>query len=84
MSVTFMDGRIFEIGQRVTAICEAINGGDVDGVVIGFGKSMGAITIKVQADNPKMVRNAYQLKDGGDYDKLRDIGLSAGCFEIID
>ena len=82
-NLTFQDGRTFKVGQRVSAICEAIDGGDVDGVVIGFGENRGAITIKVQADNPKLVRHAYQLDGGVDYDKLRDIGLSAGCFEIL-
>lgn len=78
-TVTFTDNRIFRIGQRVTAIGEGKNFEDIEGVVIGFGKHLGAVMIKIQADNPKMVREAW-----GDYDRLRDIGLSAGCFEIIE
>lgn len=77
--ISFQDGRSFRIGQRVSAISEAIDDGNVDGVVIGFGMHLGTVMIKVQADNPKLVREAW-----GDYDRLRDIGLSAGCFEIIE
>lgn len=79
--IEFLDGRTFEIGQRVVVIGEGRDFEDVPGVVIGFGKVQGAITVKVQADNPELIRenNRWQLaQEGEHFDRLRDHGVFGG------
>lgn len=81
VKVEFLDGRTFEIGQRVVVIGEGHNFEDVPGVVVGFGEVMRAITIKVKADNPEMIRenNRWQLAQEGEFfDRLRDHGVFGG------
>lgn len=85
-SATFDDGRTFRIGQRVSC-------GDILGTVIGIDDTGRVTRIKVQADSPdelprhlRWMLNPQAAEQHGhpDFDKLRDHGLSAGNFNIIE
>ena len=85
-TVTFHDNRTFRIGQRVTYM-------GLPGTVIGIRDTPQCVKIQVQLDEPERLtrRHRWMLnpeaaKQAGrpDYDELRDIGLSAGNFQILE
>lgn len=77
-SVTFLDGRTFSIGQRVSF--DTKYGSSGTGTVTGFGRTLGATTIKIEPDSDTVhgQLDRWPLKKGGEYNRLRDSGIFGG------
>lgn len=80
-SVTFMSGRTYSVGDRVKVSTKY--GTDGTGTVIGFVDKPSRTTVRIQMD-PDTVYGQYDrwnLKTGGDFDRIRDHGVAGG--EIV-
>lgn len=76
----FSDGRTFRLGQKVKVIGLSYDLAHLEGNVVGFGKSRGANTVKIQIDNPEQIRagERWELKAGGYYDRVLSVGAFGG------
>lgn len=80
--ITFSDGFVVKLGDKVRFSTRHNSQGT--GIVVAFGRSRGATTVKVVADNPEKL-NAYgdrsKLGDGTYSNRLEEEGLWGGEIE---
>jgi hypothetical protein len=73
---------ILMIGTKVKF--DTRHGSVGDGVVVGYGRSRGTKTFKIQANPDAKIADydRWPLSNGGFYDRLSDVGLFGGEITI--